>query len=72
METYDFKTTMKCDGCVAKITPGMNAISGIDSWSVDMSEGIKMLHVKAERDIEWPVIALLKDKGYSSELVNKA
>ena len=32
-----YKTTAKCQGCVAKIAPFLNEIMTQDQWSIDLS-----------------------------------
>lgn len=45
METIKFKTTIKCSGCVAKVTPFLNEALGEDNWEVDYNNPSKILTV---------------------------
>lgn len=45
MKTLKFKTNINCAGCVAKITPILNAKTEIEKWSVDTENVNKILTV---------------------------
>ena len=45
MEMIQFKTTIKCSGCVSKVTPFLNDVLGEDNWEVDYSDPSKVLTV---------------------------
>lgn len=44
-ETFVFKTNINCDGCVATITPILNATEGIETWNVNTVNRDKILTV---------------------------
>ncbi len=46
METLDFKTNIKCDGCIATVTPFLNEIEQLDGWNVDTASPDKILTVQ--------------------------
>lgn len=49
METLNFKTNIKCSGCVASVTPFLNSIPSvahIDGWNVDTDSPDKILTVQ--------------------------
>ena len=48
METLKFKTNIKCDACVAKVTPHLNQAFGAGNWEVDLSTPAKVLTVLVE------------------------
>lgn len=65
MNTLKFKTNMKCSGCVAAITPGLDGIIEIDKWEVDLSSADKVLTVNAHSPLSASLIVqILKDKGF--------
>ena len=45
METVNFKTNIKCSGCVAQVTPELNKVIGEGNWQVDVSSPDKLLKV---------------------------
>ncbi|HNW51200.1 MAG TPA: heavy-metal-associated domain-containing protein [Prolixibacteraceae bacterium] len=66
MSTLKFKTNIHCGGCIAKVTPQLNQIEGIDRWDVDLTDPLKVLTVEAD-DIEPETIEdALKRVGYSA------
>jgi copper chaperone CopZ len=45
---YTFKTNINCGGCIASVTPALNQIDEIESWSVDTENPEKILSVELE------------------------
>lgn len=66
METLKFKTTIKCSGCVAKVTPYLNEAVGENKWEVDYNNPSKILTVVGEED-KTKVIRALEQAGYKAE-----
>jgi copper chaperone CopZ len=67
METTQFKTNIKCSGCIATVTPVLNNIAGAGNWQVDLASPDKVLSVPA--DIDKKVIAdALEKVGYKAEV----
>ena len=64
-----FKSNLKCDGCVQKITPSMNALKGVISWKVDMTSRPLILEVEAETVTEEEIIKSVEQAGYKIELI---
>lgn len=61
-----FKTSINCGGCVAKVTPLLNATEGIESWNVDTVNPDKVLTVTTTLPQE-TVIETLKKAGFKIE-----
>lgn len=66
METK-FKTNIKCDGCIAKVTPALNETVGTDNWSVDIQNPNKILTIKNDAVKTEVVAEALKKVGYRME-----
>jgi copper chaperone len=66
METTKFKTTIKCSGCVANVTPFLNDALGKDNWEVDYNNPSKVLTVVGEKD-NAKVIQAVEKAGYKAE-----
>lgn len=64
METLRFKTSLKCGGCVKAITPGLESLTSIKKWSVDLENTDKVLEVEATEDVTDEVIESVKKAGY--------
>lgn len=70
MQTLEFKTNIKCGGCIAAVTPHLNALSEIESWKVDTDQADKLLQITAQDQLTAAqVIATLDKAGYKAEQV---
>lgn len=67
MEKYKFKTTIKCTGCLATVTPPLNAIEGIQKWEVDLDSPDRVLSVEAEGVSGEEIVQTLKEIGYNAQ-----
>jgi len=66
METKKFKTTIKCAGCVEKVTPFLNEAVGEGNWKVDYNDPSKILEVKSEGSPD-KVVQALEKAGYKAQ-----
>ncbi|MEO8474564.1 MAG: heavy metal transport/detoxification protein [Chryseolinea sp.] len=66
MEAIKFKTNIKCSGCIAKVTPHLNATVGEDNWQVDTTDPSKVLTVVGETDF-LKIIKTVEKAGYKAE-----
>lgn len=64
-----FKTSISCNGCLAKVTPVLNKIEGIIEWNVDLSSQDKTLSVKTNKNNPAEIISKLKEIGFIAEKV---
>lgn len=70
METYKFKTNIKCGNCVSAVTPFLNGIPEIQDWEVDTKVPDKTLTVNATPDLlPVQVISELNKAGYQAETI---
>lgn len=68
METLQFKTNIKCGGCIATVTPYLNDIPKLESWDVDTATPEKLLTVKGENGLDEDlIIDTLEKAGYQAE-----
>lgn len=68
MQTLQFKTTINCGGCIAKVTPFLNQLEEIENWKVDTTVPDKILTVEGE-DLSVEVIeAEVKKAGFEIAL----
>jgi copper chaperone len=68
MSEQKFKTTIKCAGCVAKVTPFLNEAVGESNWKVDYENPDKLLTV-TQSDDKSKVIQALEKAGYKAEAI---
>lgn len=66
METVKFKTTIKCSGCVASVTPVLNETVGRDNWNVDLQSPEKILTI-TDGPEPLKVIGALDKAGFKAE-----
>ena len=66
MKEKKFKTTIKCSGCVDKVTPYLNEAVGAGNWEVDLNSLVKVLTVHNDTD-ESKVIEAMEKAGYRAE-----
>jgi copper chaperone len=69
METLKFKTTIKCGGCIATVTPFLNQIEGISIWSVDTNSPDRILTVEVENVSSEKITSALNLAGYQAVLI---
>ena len=70
METFKFKTNIKCGGCIAAVTPTLNALKGAEKWGVDTTNPDKILTIQSGDGLTAnEVISALKVKGYNAEKI---
>ncbi len=67
MKKYQFKTNIKCGGCIAAVTPYLNANNEIKNWSVDTENKDKILTVETENLSGEAVAEIVKKAGYQAE-----
>ncbi len=61
-----FKTSINCSGCVAKVTPLLNAVEGIESWNVDTNNPDKILTVTTALPQD-SIVETVKKAGFKIE-----
>ncbi len=68
-KTLTYKTNIKCNGCIATVTPFFKKNKSIKNWSVDLESADRVLTVEQEGGEASEVEALIKEAGYESELI---
>ena len=62
-----FKTNIKCAACVNTVTPFMEQIAGLKSWSVDIQNPDRILTVEVESgEVADAIQTALRAAGYSA------
>lgn len=70
MNTYKFKTNMKCSGCIATVTPALDATPGISKWEVDLVNPDKILTVESTDTNETAILNAVQTAGFKIERTN--
>lgn len=68
MNTIQFKTNIKCTGCLAQVSPALNDTAGKDNWQVNLESPDKILTVNTDRNPE-ELIDAVKSAGYTAEKI---
>ncbi|WP_290798153.1 heavy-metal-associated domain-containing protein [Flavihumibacter sp. UBA7668] len=70
MDKLQFKTTIKCSGCIEKVTPFLNETAGQKNWEVDLQDPAKVLTIPNSENItSASIIKALEDAGYKAEKI---
>jgi copper chaperone len=67
MAAYTFYTTLKCGGCEATVKPFIEAVPGLESWKVDLTDPKKPLTAKGEHLEKAAVKAAIEQAGFKAE-----
>ncbi len=67
METQQFKTNIKCGGCIATVTPFLNEAAGENAWKVDTAAPDKVLTISADEVPAEVIIRAVEKAGYKAE-----
>lgn len=72
MNSFKFKSNIKCGGCIATVTPLFNAESKINHWEVDLASADKILTVTTEEsdinNVKQLIEATIGNAGYKVDL----
>lgn len=71
MNTLKFKTNINCGGCVAKLTPFLDAEKGISDWKVDTEIPEKILTVENLDMSQEQIIEIVKKAGFNIQLMDE-
>lgn len=69
-ETFVFKTNISCEGCVATITPILNATEGIESWCVNGVNKDKILTVTSNGITKNQIMDTVHKAGFKIEAMD--
>jgi copper chaperone len=69
MTTLQFKTNIKCDGCVATVTPYLSGIKEIKEWKVNLTSLDRTLTVEGVDIMPEAIISELAKAGYKAEAI---
>lgn len=69
MKTYQFKTSIKCSGCIEKVTPFLNAHLAPGEWEVDIYTPAKILTVTSDDVTPEAIEQVVKEAGFEVERI---
>lgn len=69
MKTFKFKTSLKCNNCVAKVKEQLDAVTEIERWSIDLKSPDRIMTVETADDkVPERVKKILADAGFVAEV----
>ncbi|MEN9908166.1 MAG: hypothetical protein RLZZ540_1315 [Bacteroidota bacterium] len=69
-KTHQFKTNINCGGCIATVTPFLNAMEGVSDWKVDTANKDRILTVKTDETKEQQIIETVQKAGFKITPLN--
>lgn len=69
MDKLTFKSTIKCGGCIATVTPELDKLDAIQRWEVDLQSPDRILTVEGDQLDAASIIQTLAGVGYKAELL---
>jgi copper chaperone len=64
-----FKTNIKCDGCIAKVTPILDQSVGKGNWSVDLNSPLRILSIAHLAVAPDAIQSGLATVGYQADVI---
>lgn len=61
---FQFKTTIKCGGCVSTIKPYLDNEKRISEWKVDLSSQPSLLTINSNELTEEELIEIIEESGF--------
>lgn len=71
MKKYQFKTNINCSGCIARVTPYLEANNEIKSWKVDTSNPNKILTIETDNLSSEIIQEIVRNAGFKAENINQ-
>lgn len=69
-KTTTYKTNIKCNGCIATVTPFLEKSKNIDNWKVDLESSDRIMTVELKEDDHGEIENLIKEAGYQATRIN--
>jgi copper chaperone len=73
-KTVKFQTSFQCNGCIQRVKPHLDKISGIESWEVNVQNSKRVLKVRVpatdKEAVSQEVIQAVEKEGYEAEKLN--
>jgi copper chaperone len=70
MKTFQFKTSIKCTGCIEKVTPFLNEQLTPEEWNVDIFNPAKILTVNSDKMTAKEIEEKVKQAGFQVEQID--
>jgi copper chaperone len=71
MAKHQFKTTIKCAGCMEKVSPFLNEKLAPEEWNVDIFTPSKILTVESDKMTAEEIESTVKRAGFQIEQIGR-
>ena len=69
MVTMRFKTNLQCAHCKESVRPGLEEITEVESWEIDLDDADRILRVRATEPVWGKVLRVLQEAGLSGRFI---
>ena len=66
---WRFRTSIMCNGCIAKVQPILDGAEGVASWKVNLDTPDRVLTVVSNGITEDELLALIRNAGFTIERI---
>jgi copper chaperone len=70
MRILRFKTSIHCGGCLALVSPSLDALQGISKWEVDLNSTDRILEVTSESLSPEDIIEAVRKSGFKIDVIS--
>ena len=68
-EAWHFRTSIMCNGCIAKVKPILDNAEGVESWSVNLDTPERVLTIVPNGIAEEELLTMLRGAGFTIERI---
>jgi copper chaperone len=66
---WRYRTSIMCNGCIAKVKPILDSAEGVASWSVNLNTPERILTIVPDGVVEEELLAQLRGAGFTVERI---
>lgn len=66
---WRYRTSIMCNGCIAKVKPILDSSEGVASWSVNLDTPERILTIVPDGAVEEELLAQLRGAGFTIERI---
>ncbi|MBQ5749942.1 MAG: heavy-metal-associated domain-containing protein [Bacteroidaceae bacterium] len=66
---WRYRTSIMCNGCIAKVKPILDSAEGVASWSVNLDTPERILTIVPDGAVEEELLAQLRGAGFTIERI---
>lgn len=66
---WRYRTSIMCNGCIAKVKPILDSAEGVASWSVNLDTPERILTIVPDGVVEEELLAQLRGAGFTVDRI---